>query len=487
MVLRARILRILRIYRLHTFTPNHMIRETSGLMSTLTACVGLLAFSANLVGQGKVDRIEVPSVVGSKVFTNATVLSVTEQGVKIAHDAGVSLLAFEHLPEVWKGKYTPPKKQESPSSPATVAPPVQPAAPAQPGVSGAVVSSFDPQHLVFIKTDKGVGSGFIAKADKITYVYTNAHVLCGEPGSFATKIESITTAAGKKLALPVDLELSETFDPNAPNGLEDLARFEVVVEATSGLYEIGKADSVPELNKEVIAYGNSLGGSVITGLDGKIVGVGTDRIEIDCEIVPGNSGGPVVLGGTKTILGVSTYLTDGKRDIWAKGTTFEKVRRFAIRPEQVTKWRKMKYTSLMMALAELSAFDRDTLTLAAACFLNPTSNRGGFAAPSTKKGDYIVREVIVGGSGYRLGSVIASGIARVNQKLGSASATRSMATAVPIFQEFFATVTLESTNQSKSMKSSDRVPYLKQYIPAMLEMRRLVHDEFVSQGATRYR
>lgn len=240
------------------------------------------------------------------------------------------------------------------------------------------------------------------------------------------------------------------------------------------------------MSAEVVAYGNSLGGDVMTELPGKVVGLGSDRIEIDCEIMPGNSGGPVVLKDSKLVIGISTYLTKGRRDIWSRNTVFEKVRRFAVLPSKVQKWRKMKYTSLLAALAELSAFERDTLSLAAACLLTPKANRGGFDAPSTQRGDYIVREVILAGSRNGLGSAIASGVSKVNQRLGAATATVAMAEVVPVFAEFFSTVVAQSAAQMKSLAASNRAPYLKGQFQEMLSERKTIHEEFIAHG-TRFR
>jgi hypothetical protein len=351
-------------------------------------------------------------------------------------------------------------------------------------VAGA---SFDASCLIIIKTDHDSGSGFIAQVDGKTYVYTNAHVICGTPEGFTSKIESIKTASGRNIPTPYEIELSNTYDPNSSHGLEDVARFQVTLKEGETAYALAETDFSISINQRVTAYGNSLGGDAVTSLDGAVLGLGKDRIEVSCEIVPGNSGGPIVLTDTKQVIGISTYLDAGKRDIWTRGTVFEKVRRFAVRPEKVTQWRKMQYTSLMSSLAELKAFDRDTLTLSAACYLDPKPNRGGFDIPSRPRGDYVIRQVIVDGSRFTLGAAISSGIARVNQRLGAGKGTMAITQVVPVFAEFFTSVAQVSSSQISMLSNADRAPFVKQFIPELLEIRKTIHANFLNEGATRYR
>lgn len=442
------------------------------------------------VGQAPetMKRLVVPGTFGEKVYDNVRVMGATDLGLKIVHDAGISVLPFKSLPQEWQTKYAP----AAPPAP-SVTVPVAPAAAATSGSSkGTALSSsaeegFDPACLVFIKTDTGSGSGFVARVDGRTYVYTNAHVLCGEPGSFTKKIVSIKTATGKAIATPYDLELSNMSDATSEKGLEDLARFPIALKEGEPAYDIGGLDVSSSMDQAVTAYGNSLGGDVMTSLKGSIVGLGTDRLEISCNIVPGNSGGPVLLKDTRQVVGVSTYLTTGERDIWAGGTQFGNVRRFALRPEKVTKWRKMLYTSLMSSLAELQAFDRDTLSLAAACFLNPRPNRGGFDVPNNRHGNYVIREVLADGAKHNLGALIVAGITRVNQRLAGANGTLAINDVVPVFATFFASVAGESDSQMSSLAIADRAPYIKQFIPELIEMRGKIQTRFIQEGNTRYR
>lgn len=444
----------------------------------------MAAHAVNLHAEEPLTRLVIPGTFGDKVYEQVKVVATTDQGLKIVHSAGISMVPFKSLPKEWLDRYKPGGAPATPA-PATPAPAVAATttAPASPAAAPqATAEGFDPSCLVFIKTDSGSGSGFVARAEGRTYVYTNAHVLCGSPGSFTKKIVSIKTAAGKTIPTPYELELSNISDATSETGLEDLARFPIVLQEGEAAYDIGGLETTDLMSKKVVAFGNSQGGDVMTSLPGAVIGLGTDRIEISCQIVPGNSGGPVLVKDTRQVVGISTYATSGERDIWQSGTRFEGVRRFALRPERVTKWRKMLYTSLMTSLAELRAFDRDTLSLAAAGCLEPRPNRGGFEVPSHRRGDFVIRQVLMDGSQHSLGAAISEGIGRVNGRLSGAQGRIAVVEVVPVFANFFTTVAAASASQMSSLGIADRAPYLKKFIPGLIEIRKYYHEFFIQQG-----
>lgn len=461
-------------------SPHQIVSFAMGLL--LLTC-----FSACLA-QDITPELEVMGTLGKKTYTNVRVVSITPQGLKLVHDAGISTIPVSALPKEWLAKYAPDASSMPPTGIEEKKIPATPPREQPVASGGASIKSFDPNCLVFIKTDNGSGSGFIAKMNDKTYVYTNAHVLCGDIGGFTTKIVSIKTAAGRVIPTPHELELSDMKDSTSEKGLEDMARFQVTLNEGETAYEISGLDPNTSMNSRVIAYGNSLGGDVVTSLSGEILGLGTDRIEISCEIVPGNSGGPVVLEQSKMVVGISTYIdASGTRDIWARGTKFDRVRRFALRPEKVTKWRRMQYTSLISSTAELNSFDRDTLSLAAACYLNPKPNNAGFDVSIQTRGDYELRKVLTEGSRHSLGQSIIAGMSKVNQRLnGSFGGNKALMSAQgvkPYFAEFFATVAQASSSQVLTMQNADRAPYLKKFIPELIRQRSEIHKEFMLQAA----
>ncbi|MES2598886.1 MAG: serine protease [Verrucomicrobiota bacterium] len=463
--------------------------------SALLLAALLTGVAGSLSAQEVIEKLEVQGSSETRVYQHVRILGVTDKGVKISHDAGIAVIPFALLPKELADKYPGPSGAAPVADGASMVSgsSLPPSGEDQDSATAEVVKSFDPNCLVFIKTEgaegeKATGTGFIALVNGKSYVYTNAHVICGGEGHFTKKIVSIKTAGNREITVPYELELSESYDKDAPSGLEDLARFPIHLKAGEKAYEIGDLEAADYVGKSVLAYGDSGGTGVMTTLEGKVIALGTDRMEISCEIVPGNSGGPVVLADSKKVIGVSTYLTAGKRDLWSRNTKFEKIRRFAIRPEMVKKWRKLQYTSLITALDELSGFGRDTLTMAAACLLNPIPNRGGFELPTTVLGDYVLKDIILSGNKYPLGATIVSGIASVNQRLGGGRGTTlAMQFVVPVFQDFFSKVTSKSNSQISSLKTADRAPYLKQYTGLLIEDRLPVHAQFIQEGLTRYR
>lgn len=168
------------------------------------------------------------------------------------------------------------------------------------------------QHLVSIRTDDASGTGFRAKIGNKIYLYTCFH--CIRHSSSIVAKDSV----GKRLVLG-DLELC--YD-------RDLVRFELP-EETEGL-ELANKEEVC-VSADVFGYGDTLGGGVMTQNMGKILAVGAQKIEIDAAVLQGNSGGPVVNEAGRVIGIISSGSVDDT--IWAKGTRYENVRKFAERAD----------------------------------------------------------------------------------------------------------------------------------------------------------
>ena len=81
----------------------------------------------------------------------------------------------------------------------------------------------------------------------------------------------------------------------------------------------------------VSCYGDSQGQGVIVESTGRILGVGPVNFELDADIVPGNSGGPILLKESGKVAGIASYVSKDS-DRWNQGTRFDNtVRRFGIR------------------------------------------------------------------------------------------------------------------------------------------------------------
>jgi len=157
------------------------------------------------------------------------------------------------------------------------------------------------------------GSGVLIDMNNDLYLYTNRHVIEGG-GDLVAKLRT-----GEQLFLG-NLELSKSLD---------LARFKVMSSAQGMKID----DVISQIGDRITVLGNSLGAGAITQIEGRVLGVGADIVEIDAEFVKGNSGGPIVNCSGK-VIGIATYATKlpDKVDWLSKGTRFEKVRRFGVRP-----------------------------------------------------------------------------------------------------------------------------------------------------------
>ena len=171
---------------------------------------------------------------------------------------------------------------------------------------------------VVIRTDNGGGSGFVVEDQGRKFIVTNQHVLLG-----ATKDEiEITTTDGAKL-LPAALQIVPDLD---------LARIEVA-EAPVSLSLAAGAD----IDEVVATVGNSLDAGVITLNAGTVKGVGAGEVEVDCEVVPGQSGGPLINAAGQAI-GVTTYILFADEDRATEDTRYAQKRYFTVRLTNDTPW-----------------------------------------------------------------------------------------------------------------------------------------------------
>jgi len=159
------------------------------------------------------------------------------------------------------------------------------------------------------KYGKWSGSGFIAKMDGKTYIFTNQHIVLG-----ADTI-SFRTAKGEVLR-PQAVELAVT---------RDIVR--LLLEDHDAL---AISDKVA-MGAPLAVFGNSEGSGVATELYGKVTGIGADLVEVSAEFVSGNSGSPV-LNQDKEVIGIASYVRYSLPSRMKEGTRFEnKVRRFCYR------------------------------------------------------------------------------------------------------------------------------------------------------------
>lgn len=175
---------------------------------------------------------------------------------------------------------------------------------------------------VVIRTDTGGGSGFVVEDQGRKFIITNQHVLLG-----ATKDEiEITTTEGAKL-LPVALQIVPDLD---------LARVEVS-QAPPSLSLAAEAN----MDEVAATVGNSLDAGVITLNAGAIKGIGAGEVEVDCEVVPGQSGGPLI-NAAGEVIGVTTYILYADEDRATEDTRYAQKRYFTVRLTGDTPWRTVE-------------------------------------------------------------------------------------------------------------------------------------------------
>jgi S1-C subfamily serine protease len=237
-----------------------------------------------------------------EAFREVVVAGVTGGVVTFRHAGGEGTLAAEDCPDLWVELFGLKAKASAASGAA----------------DGDVAAS-----IAVIEGDRSNGTGFFCKAEGKVYLYTAAHVLSGNSkllvklrdGTVVRKFGAVEAAEGADL---VRLAVGE----EVPHFLE--------IAAESGVAKVG----IP-----VLASGNAGGGGTVGFEQGKVMGVGPESIEIDAEVIQGNSGGPILHATTREALGVVTHLTAERKDEWAKETRFSQVRRFGCRLDRSWKWK----------------------------------------------------------------------------------------------------------------------------------------------------
>ena len=215
------------------------------------------------------------------------------------------------------------------------------APPAATGQPEASSPSFRMEDTVLIvKTGAGVGTAFRYQDKDGVFLVSNLHVV-GGPAPL-----EIYDTAGRKAAVGSFLEVAKN---------TDLVR--IPQSEGQGL----ELAATPRLGEEAVAYGNSGGGNVITENRGKVLGVGPQTFEVSCEIVQGNSGGPIVNSEQK-VMGVASFLTQQRND-WNEDTRYSEVRRFGIRLDQPLTWEKVRVAELQREATAFQGMSQSILLI----------------------------------------------------------------------------------------------------------------------------
>ena len=229
--------------------------------------------------------------------------------------------------------------------------------------------------VLIIEGDHSVGTGFVAAVGGKKYLYTAAHVLSGN-----TKF-TIRNSSGTKLTKFGQMETAEG---------ADLARIQLLEDPPA--FELATAGSAIQINTDIAALGNGGGAGVVSVEKGHILGTSGDSIEVDAEIIQGNSGGPVVDVADSKVVGVATHLTAGRKDIWASGTRQAEVRRFACRVNKEWPWKSTNITGFLAEGNAVADFDNITRLCYAMALLEPMTN--GMRFDLNVGGNYTAAQIL---------------------------------------------------------------------------------------------
>ncbi len=232
-----------------------------------------------------------------------------------------------------------------------------------------VLSESQMSAIVLIEGDKGVATGFITRVHDTECVVTNLHVL-GENQKITIKslqgkivsVQGIIGAVGADIAL---LRLASPADD--PPGLE----------MSDDVFKAVK------IGDRVVVVGNRLGGGVATQTSGLVRGIGPDRLEVDAQFKPGNSGSPIFDVANKQVVGVATYTETVALDSFGQPTNAKvsdvtrETRWFGYRLDSVQQWEDIDWTKWRAQIQRVNDFSDASLALL-------TVYRGQFAAAADK-------------------------------------------------------------------------------------------------------
>lgn len=210
--------------------------------------------------------------------------------------------------------------------------------------------------VVIIKGDQSEGTGFFARQDGKTYLYTAAHVLSGN-----SKLD-VRTIAGRTYTKFGNFEVAEA---------ADMVRFTMQEEVPPPVPELAVEGT--KVGHQVFAIGNSGGGGVLTVLDGTVTGLGPSQIETSAAVIQGNSGGPLFTAPEGRALGIITHLIAARTDVWAAATPFADVRRFAARLDGNVKWKTVPIATFLDERRRIEEVNNSTRLLLALSTLHPTT------------------------------------------------------------------------------------------------------------------
>lgn len=237
------------------------------------------------------------------------------------------------------------------------------------------------KSVLMLRSPEGSGSAFIAIVDGTAYVYTNVHCITSTEVSF-------TDFEGNRVRVEGGPELVVGSDEG---GLEahDLVRFRLAKTPRHALVLAPRSQI--ESGSNVYALGDSSGAGVLRSLPGKILGIGPSKVEVDCEFIQGNSGGPIVTSDGQ-VVAIASYMTSD-HSIWAEGTKHV-VRRFGWIPGRAYEWRRASLIDLIGEMELVTGSERTARFLAAVSLMELSPKGFKWPAELSVEGDYTLAAIM---------------------------------------------------------------------------------------------
>jgi hypothetical protein len=196
-------------------------------------------------------------------------------------------------------------------------------------------------EIVLIKGKNGSGTGFIGDVSGKKFLFSNAHVLAG------IKAPTFTLMNRKPVKLgPASVAVGH-----------DLVMI-VVVEGGSGIPVAKPLETYAGINDDILVLGNPGRGEVVTSLEGKLVGIGPNRVEVTAAFERGNSGSPIIHLNTGKVLGVAS---DARADELLNGRI--KLRRYGYRLDSVEKWQAIDWKRFYLEADIFEKVEHTTMEL----------------------------------------------------------------------------------------------------------------------------
>lgn len=185
------------------------------------------------------------------------------------------------------------------------------------------------RSVCLLKSPQGSGSGFFTYLHEMDVLVTNNHVILEMPDVKILDINGNVYEYSKIYSSPerdlAIIPIDRTNHAAIPN------------------LSVMKRPDMLQPNTAVTAYGDSLGGGVITETKGKYLGIGPEILEVDAPFVSGNSGGPILENQSRRVIGVATFckIMQSTQQT-AYGSRFEAkkhrpaIRRFATRIDNIS-------------------------------------------------------------------------------------------------------------------------------------------------------